>query len=108
MAAKTVTVPSDSVKVGGIGAPYLMGRLGDDRPGVGMAGNGVGLARRGKQLVLAEQPEHPVLASAGALKTQAGPDLPVTFSGENGIQQELANLGHELLVGMHLLGTAFL
>ena len=57
--------------------------------------------------MLPQQPENAVFRSAYAPVTQASPDLPITFSGENGFGQELTNLSDELLVGVYL-GPRFL
>jgi hypothetical protein len=57
--------------------------------------------------MLPQQPENAVFRSAHAPVTQAGPDLPIPFSGENGLGQELTNLSDELLIGEYL-GSTFL
>src|SRR6516164_2858797 len=91
----------------GIGAPHLIGRLGQDRPVVRVVARHFRLAQRRKQVMLPQQPENAVFRSAHASVTQAGPDLPITFSGENGLGQKLTNLSYELLVGVYL-GSTFL
>src|SRR6516162_11333795 len=91
----------------GIGAPHLIGRLGQDRPVVRVVARHFRLAQRRKQVMLPQQPENAVFRSSHAPVTQAGPDLPITFSGENGFGQELTNLSDELLGGVYL-GSTFL
>src|SRR2546427_8601620 len=57
--------------------------------------------------MLPEQAQDAILASADALVTQAGPDLPITLSREDRGSQQLANLDNELFIGPHF-GTALL
>src|SRR5215472_8600624 len=56
-------------------------------------------------MLLPEQPENPVFASADSFVPQTGPNLPIPLSRENGLGQELANLRDEFLVGMHFRAT---
>src|SRR3954469_1084114 len=52
--------------------------------------------------MLSQQPQHAIFGGADAFVTQPRPDLPITFSAENGLSQELANPGDQLLVREHL------
>src|SRR5690242_6200705 len=84
-----------------IRAPHVIRRHGHDRPLVRVGGSWLRLPRWGKQLMLPQQAQDAILASAHALLSQAGPDLSIALSGEDRGRQQLANLGNELFIGPH-------
>lgn len=95
--AKTVTLPSVSVKVAVASAPHI--RSGATITIVPACGDGelVLAAATGKAAYVPAASAGHDLWSANALMTQAGPDFPIALSREDGVHQQLANLGHQFL-----------
>src|SRR5438270_12656450 len=103
MAAKTVTVPSASVKVAVASVPqHVIGQFGDDRPLVRIAPNWLRCPGRREQLVFPQQLQYAVLRGPDAVMPKSGPNLAIALTAEHRLIQQLANGGHQFGVGKHL------
>src|SRR5690348_1710858 len=80
---------------GEVGAPHRVHRLRDDGPVVATWATRRSDPRRGKQVVLAHEPQHPTLRGPHPSKAQPRPELAMTFAGERASGKDGADRGEQ-------------